>query len=75
VDHHINSGLIGADPSRLAKESLRFHPAVYANYRVAARDDVLPLSRPIRATNGQVLDQLPIGKGTKLVLSLAGYNR
>ncbi|THV06716.1 cytochrome P450 [Dendrothele bispora CBS 962.96] len=57
------------------KEALRFHPAVYANYRITARDDVLPLSQPIRTTNGKVLDQLPVGKGTKIVLSIAGYNR
>ncbi|KAF5345368.1 hypothetical protein D9758_008507 [Tetrapyrgos nigripes] len=57
------------------KEALRFHPAVYANYRRPARDDVLPLSQPIRATNGDILTELPVAKGTKLVLSLAGYHR
>ena len=54
---------------------MRIHPAVYANYRLAVRDDVIPLSRPIMTTTGEVINELPIGKGTKVVLSIAGYNR
>ncbi|KAF9268780.1 cytochrome P450 [Marasmius fiardii PR-910] len=59
----------------VVKESMRIHPAVYQNYRLAARDEVLPLSNPIITTSGQVLNELPVGKGTKLVLSIAAYNR
>lgn len=54
---------------------MRFHPALYQNYRMAARDDILPLSKPITTTNGEKITELPIGKGTKLVLSIAAYNR
>jgi len=57
------------------KESMRFHPALYQNYRLAARDDILPLSKPITTTNGETISKVPIGKGTKLVLSIAAYNR
>ncbi|KAF9070864.1 cytochrome P450 [Rhodocollybia butyracea] len=57
------------------KESMRFHPALYQNYRMAARDDVLPLSKPVVMTNGKEISEIPIGKGTKLVLSIAAYNR
>ncbi|ESK91018.1 cytochrome p450 [Moniliophthora roreri MCA 2997] len=57
------------------KESLRVHPAVYQNYRLAARDDVLPLSKPITTLTGEVISELPVGKGTKIVLSIAAYNR
>lgn len=57
------------------KESMRFHPALYQNYRMAARDDVLPLSKPIRGPDGQLTSNLPIGKGTKIILSIAAYNR
>ncbi|KAG7090931.1 hypothetical protein E1B28_010004 [Marasmius oreades] len=59
----------------VVKESMRFHPAVYQNYRQAARDDFLPLSKSIVTTSGRVLNELPVGKGTKLVLSIAAYNR
>jgi len=57
------------------KESMRFHPAVYHNYRLAARDDVLPLSKPITTTTGEVISKLPIPKGLKVILSISGYNR
>ncbi|KAJ3988851.1 cytochrome P450 [Lentinula detonsa] len=57
------------------KESMRFHPAVYQNYRMAAHDVVLPLSKPITTTKGETISELPVGKGTKLVLSIAAYNR
>ncbi|KJA27724.1 hypothetical protein HYPSUDRAFT_62766 [Hypholoma sublateritium FD-334 SS-4] len=57
------------------KESMRYHPAVYQNYRQAAKDDVLPLSTPIRTNDGQIIKDLPIAQGTKIILSIAGYNR
>jgi len=57
------------------KESMRFHPALYQNYRRAAKDDVLPLSKPIIGTNGEVIEKLPIAKGTKVILSIAAYHR
>ncbi|KAG6920069.1 hypothetical protein DXG01_010137 [Tephrocybe rancida] len=57
------------------KESMRFHPALYQNYRQAAKDDVLPLSSPIRTTSGEYIDTLPIPKGMKVILSIAAYHR
>lgn len=54
---------------------MRFHPAVYHNYRQAVRDDVLPLSKPIKTSAGDLITQLPIPKGTKVIASIAGYNR
>ncbi|KAJ2931308.1 hypothetical protein H1R20_g5845, partial [Candolleomyces eurysporus] len=57
------------------KESMRYHPALYQNYRQAARDDVIPLSKPIIGRNGEVMNELPIAKGTKIILSIAAYNR
>lgn len=57
------------------KESMRFHPAVYHNYRQAVKDDVLPLSQPITTTTGEIVSKLPIPKGLKVILSIAGYNR
>ena len=54
---------------------MRFHPALYQNYRQVGRDDVLPLSKPITTSTGEVINKLPIAKGTKIVLSIAAYNR
>ncbi|KAF9528519.1 cytochrome P450 [Crepidotus variabilis] len=57
------------------KESMRFHPALHQNYRQTASNDVFPLSRPIRLTNGKLVNELPVPQGTKLIVSIAAYNR
>lgn len=54
---------------------MRYHPALYQNYRQSARDDVLPLSKPIIGRDGTEITKLPIAKGTKIILSIAAYNR
>ncbi|KAL9711697.1 hypothetical protein Ac2012v2_004769 [Leucoagaricus gongylophorus] len=57
------------------KESMRFHPAVYHNFRQAVKDEVLPLLRPISTVSGKVLSELPIPRGLKIIISICGYNR
>ncbi|KAK0461023.1 cytochrome P450 [Desarmillaria tabescens] len=57
------------------KEAMRLHPALYHNYRRAAHDDVLPLSKPILTTSDELIDKLPVPKGMKVFASIAGYNR
>ncbi len=42
---------------------------------MADKDEVLPLHRPITTKSGEVLNQLPVKKGTILIASIAGYNR
>ncbi|KAF9024029.1 cytochrome P450 [Hymenopellis radicata] len=59
----------------VVKETLRFHPVIYNTFRVAIGDEVLPLLDPITTDAGQVLTELPIPKGTKIVTSIAAYNR
>ncbi|KAK0192529.1 cytochrome P450 [Armillaria mellea] len=61
--------------SAMVKETLRFHPVAYNIYRVAGKDDVLPLSTPITTTSGKVLHELPIPKGLHIDASIAAYNR
>ncbi|KAJ6557519.1 cytochrome P450 [Mycena capillaripes] len=57
------------------KEVFRFHPVSYTSLREAARDEVLPLSKPLVTKTGKTITELPIAKNTVLVVSLAGYNR
>ena len=54
---------------------MRYHPALYQNYRQAAKDDVLPLSAPIKSADGNLTTKLPVPKGMKIILSIAAYNR
>ncbi|KAF9025469.1 cytochrome P450 [Hymenopellis radicata] len=59
----------------VVKETLRFHPIVYNTARVAIGDEVLPLLDPVTTDTGEVLTELPIPKGTKVITSIAAYNR
>ncbi|KAL4255526.1 Cytochrome P450 superfamily protein [Pleurotus pulmonarius] len=59
----------------VVKEALRFHPVLHLAFRTAGRDDVLPLSTPLRTSDGTVITELPVPKGLKIVASITGYNR
>ncbi len=59
----------------IIKETLRIHPVIHHTFRRAMKDDVLPLSEPIRTKSGKLISEIPIAKGTRVVLSIAGYNR
>lgn len=54
---------------------MRLHPIVYTLTRSAGRDDVIPLSTPIRDENGNVISEIPVNEGTTINMSLCGYNR
>ncbi|KAG2153139.1 cytochrome P450 [Suillus clintonianus] len=57
------------------KEVLRFCCVIYHAHRFASQDDVLPLSKPITTRSGDVIRELPVPKGTRIVASIAAYNR
>ncbi|KAF5364507.1 hypothetical protein D9757_011973 [Collybiopsis confluens] len=57
------------------KEGLRFHPPNPLMARTSTEDDVLPLSKPIRTTTGEVLHEIGVSKGTTVIASVAAYNR
>lgn len=44
-------------------------------HRIAGVDDVLPLSRPITTESGEVISEIVVPKGTRIVASIAAYNR
>lgn len=57
------------------KEAMRLHSIFPHNYRKATKDDVLPLAQPIVTKSGKVISEIPVPKGTRVILSIAGYNR
>ncbi|KAF8141145.1 cytochrome P450 [Boletus edulis] len=61
--------------SAVIKEGLRYHPVVPHVHRIAGRDDVLPLSQPITTESGEVTNEIFVPKGTRIVASIAAYNR
>ncbi|KAF9450103.1 cytochrome P450 [Macrolepiota fuliginosa MF-IS2] len=59
----------------ILKESLRYNPPTYNTFRQASRDDIIPLSKPITTTTGEVITKLPVPKGLRIVTSILAYNR
>ncbi|KAJ7651145.1 cytochrome P450 [Roridomyces roridus] len=57
------------------KEVLRYHSVATYSVREAARDEVLPLSKPILTKSGKTITELPIAKNTVMIISNSGYNR
>ncbi|KAF9260693.1 cytochrome P450 [Marasmius fiardii PR-910] len=59
----------------VVKESLRYHPVGFHITRAAAENDCVPLSNPITTTDGKQIDEIYVGKGQLVSLSIAAYNR
>jgi cytochrome P450 len=57
------------------QETLRYHPVVHNTFREAIKDDLLPLSKPIITSSGEIINEIPVPKGLKIITSIGGYNR
>ncbi|KIK60268.1 hypothetical protein GYMLUDRAFT_168094, partial [Collybiopsis luxurians FD-317 M1] len=57
------------------KEGLRLHPASPNLPRYTEHDDVIPLAYSIISKAGKVLDQVPVPKGTRVIVAIGAYNR
>ncbi len=60
---------------RVVQETLRFHPAALGLPRVAVKDDVIPLARPVVSTTGETVSEIPIKAGQVFYASFVGYQR
>ncbi|KIK60069.1 hypothetical protein GYMLUDRAFT_226369 [Collybiopsis luxurians FD-317 M1] len=63
--------LLGA----VVKETLRFHTVSINMGRTSVEDDILPLSKPITTKTGEILQEIPLPKGTTIYASISAYNR
>ncbi|KAH9857474.1 cytochrome P450 [Lenzites betulinus] len=59
----------------VVRETLRLHSPVPMLTRVAAKDDVIPLSEPFTDRNGKVHHEIQIGKGNKVVVPILAVHR
>lgn len=59
----------------LTQEGLRYHASAPHVWRIACRDDILPLSKPILTESGNMINEVLVPKGTQIVVSIAAYNR
>ncbi|KLO13810.1 cytochrome P450 [Schizopora paradoxa] len=57
------------------REVLRVHPPVPTVMREAGVDELMPLSTPITTETGELIDSLPVPKGTTVVIPLRAINR
>ncbi|KAH7923529.1 cytochrome P450 [Leucogyrophana mollusca] len=69
----LTSGLPYLDA--VVHEVLRLHPPVTEMTRLAADDDVLPLSEPIQTASGQLVDRISMTKGTLISIPMRSVNR
>jgi len=59
----------------VAQEVLRVHPPIPEATRMATKDDILPLSIPVRTRDGDLVNSLAIPKGTAITVSFRAINR
>ncbi|OAX33594.1 cytochrome P450 [Rhizopogon vinicolor AM-OR11-026] len=55
-------------------EILRLHPAVPEFTRIAAADDVIPLSEPVCTASGKMTESISVAKGTFISIPAASIN-
>ncbi|KAL6306606.1 cytochrome P450 monooxygenase [Sparassis latifolia] len=58
----------------ICRETLRVHPAAPIIERKASKDMILPLSAPIRGVNGEMINEVPVPKGTRIFVGVMGSN-
>ncbi|KAF8338782.1 cytochrome P450 [Cantharellus anzutake] len=58
----------------VTKESFRLYPAAPHTERVAGKDDVIPLSGPVRASDGSLMNFIAIKKGQMIVIPRLSIN-
>ncbi|KAM5539718.1 hypothetical protein V8D89_006531 [Ganoderma adspersum] len=58
----------------VCRETLRLHAPVNISARDAIADTVIPLSEPLRCTDGAVMTEVPVPKGTTILLNLRACN-
>ncbi|KAL0562506.1 hypothetical protein V5O48_019581, partial [Marasmius crinis-equi] len=56
-------------------ETLRLHPIVPELIREAQIDDAIPLDHPVTDASGNVLKEIPVAKGQRIITSIVCYNR
>jgi len=56
------------------KEGMRLHPSSPQTERVAVRDDVIPLSAPIKGADGNLISSVPVSAGQVLLVPFTVLN-
>ncbi|KZP25791.1 cytochrome P450 [Athelia psychrophila] len=69
----LNNGLPYLDA--VVHETLRLHAPLWQSARVSTVDDVIPLSVPIKGSNGQTIDRICVAAGQAVQVPIRTINR
>ncbi|OBZ67710.1 hypothetical protein A0H81_12280 [Grifola frondosa] len=58
----------------VCRETLRLFPPASLTFREAKKDTVLPLSEPVHGRDGSLICEIPISKGTSILVGVMGSN-
>ncbi|KAK7676951.1 hypothetical protein QCA50_020069 [Cerrena zonata] len=58
----------------VCRETLRLYPPVSFVTREARQDVIMPLSKPLRGVDGQMMPEIPVTKGTTILIGIRGSN-
>ncbi|KAF7976119.1 hypothetical protein HWV62_7559 [Athelia sp. TMB] len=56
-------------------EALRLHAPLWETIRISAADDIIPLSEPVKAANGQMVDRISVITGQEVLIPIRMINR
>ncbi|KAL4246379.1 cytochrome P450 family protein [Abortiporus biennis] len=59
----------------ICRETLRLYPPAGVIMKSAAQDTILPLLTPIVGTHGKVMTEIPVPKGTSILIGIRAANR
>ncbi|KAL7277359.1 hypothetical protein ACG7TL_009219 [Trametes sanguinea] len=59
----------------VCREALRLYPSAPQTFRGTMKDGVLPLSQPIRATDGTLMTEIVVPRGTNIIVAIMASNR
>ncbi|KAH9886464.1 cytochrome P450 [Cubamyces lactineus] len=59
----------------VCRETLRLYAPASQTFRGTMKDAVLPLSQPIRATDGTLMNEIVIPRGTNILIGIMACNR
>ncbi|CCM05747.1 uncharacterized protein FIBRA_07979 [Fibroporia radiculosa] len=80
LDVHAGEGLSYDDLDQLplldgvCRETLRLNPPAQFVTRVATRDTIVPLAEPICGNDGSMITEIPVVKGTEVIIGILGCN-
>ncbi|EIW83459.1 cytochrome P450 [Coniophora puteana RWD-64-598 SS2] len=59
----------------VVSETLRLHPSLPDGIRVAKKDDIIPLRKPVTTASGKLTDRIAITKGTTVFIPIKAVNQ